>query len=158
MRVRKLLAIAKVQTTDTLWRSDDLPPRHFPVYPKTRPMRAGWQWRSARAEGDGLEFIMTSLVNIVRGDLKSTLIVETPGGYSVVSRYEFHSSHPGLHAHAHCERAGIEVGATGMGDLLRVPPADAKHRHTAPISHSTFWEESRRFFRVKDDLGPLFKS
>lgn len=101
---------------------------------------------------------MTSLVNIARGDLKSTLMVGATGGYSVVARYEFHSSHPGLHSHAHCDRSGIELGATGMGDLARVPKADGFHRHTAAISHSTFWEESRRFFRVKDDLGPLFKS
>lgn len=158
MRVRHLIKLPKVQTTDTAWRDDDMPPRACPIFSKSRPTRAGWRWRSARAKADGHEFVLVALTNVRRGDLKATLMIQTPAGYSVVGRYEFHASHPGLHIHAHCGRGGIENGASGMDDLARIPRADRRHNHVAALSVSTFWEEARRFFRINDDLGPLFAS
>ncbi len=158
MRVRHLAKTKKVQIADTGWRSDDMPPRACPIFTKSRPSRAGWQWRSAKAEGSDREFILVALANINRGDLKAMMIVKTGSGHAVVGRFEFHSSHPGLHAHAHCERGGIEPGATGLDKLIRIPRAGAKHNRVAALSLSTFWAEARRFFRVYDDLGPLFSS
>lgn len=157
MRVRHLAKTPKVQIADTGWRIDDMPPRACPIYSKSRPTRAGWQWRSAKAEADGQEFTLVALANISRGDLKAILITKTGSGHSVVSRYEFHTSHPGLHAHAHCGRSGIEDGATGMDGLARIPRLGARHNRVAALSLSTFWVEARRFFRIHDDLGPLFK-
>jgi len=157
VRVRRATGKSKLQITDTLWRDDDMPPRFCPIYTKTRPARAGWRWRSARADAGDEEFMLVALVHPKRGDMKSTLLVKRDEGYSVVSRYEFHSSHPGLHVHAHCDRAGIEIGASGMDELQRVPPSKGRVTRQVPLSISTFWEESRRFFRIKDDIGPLFR-
>ena len=156
LNVRRLINMRKVQTADTTWRDDDMPPRNCPIFSRSRPTRAGWRWRSARAKANGREFVLVALTNVRRGDLKATLMIETPAGYSVVGRYEFHASHPGLHLHAHCDRGGVETGPSGLDDLTRIPPADRRHSRVVPLSVSTFWDEARRFFRIDDDLGPLF--
>ena len=156
MRVRHIAAIQKVQVDDTQWSLSDVPPRRCPINSKTKPIRAGWQWRSIKAEGGGRKFIAYAEANIRRGDYKSILIEDTPSGFSVIARFEYHSSHPGLHVHAHCERGGIEIGATGMGNLIRIPPVNKKHRRIAAFTLSTFWQEARRFYNIVDDNGPLF--
>lgn len=156
MRVRHLTRLRKLEGQDTQWKTDDVPPRHCPIISKTKPIRAGWQWRSLKAAAGERKFILYAEVNIRRGDYKSILIEETVNGPSVIARYEFHSSHPGLHIHAHCERGGIEVGATGMGNLQRIPPNGHEHRRKVALSVSTFWTEARRFYGIVPDLGPLF--
>ena len=83
-------------------------------------------------------------------------MVDTPEGASVVGRFESHGSHPGVHGHAHCYRGGIEVGASGLDNLVRCPPADKPHRRTNAWTENSFWEAARRFFRVTDNFGPLF--
>lgn len=157
MRVRHLARLPKTQAADTGWRSDDMPPRACPINPKSRPSRAGWQWRSAKAKAEGNDFVLVALANVNRGDFKAMLIVQTATGHSVIGRFEYHASHPGLHVHAHCDRGGLEDGATGMDSLVRIPPARAHHNRIAALTLSTFWKEARRFFRVNDDLGPLFE-
>ena len=84
------------------------------------------------------------------------LIRETDAGASLVGRFEYHSSHPGLHAHAHCERSGIEMGGSSIDNLVRFPPADGKHRRMSAWTEATFWEASKRFFRVRQNQGTLF--
>jgi hypothetical protein len=79
-------------------------------------------------------------------------MVETGAGVSVVARFEHHGSHPGLHGHAHCERGGIEVGASGLDNLVRVPAAQEPHRRTNAWTEQTFWDSARRFFRVTDQV------
>lgn len=85
-------------------------------------------------------------------------MIETTIGAAVVARFETHGSHPGVHGHAHCERGGIEVGASGLDNLVRCPPADHVHRRTNAWTESTFWDAARSFFRVRDDFGPLFNN
>lgn len=156
MRVRRLIAAPKRPVSDTNWRTDDIPPRYCPIYARTRPNRAGWQWRSLRAQGNGRRYTLVAFVNLRRANWKSVLILEADGHASVVGRFEYHPSHPGLHLHAHCERGGIEPGPGGLDGLARIPSLGAPHRATGSLTVSTFWEEARRFFRVRDDLGPLF--
>ena len=123
MRVRHLIQQKTRQKTDTGWSSNDLPPRHAPIYSKIRPIRAGWKWRSATYDANGVKFILTALSNSRRDNWQSFLMVETTSGVSVVARFEHHGSHPGLHGHGHCDRGGIEVGATGLDHLIRAPKA-----------------------------------
>lgn len=148
MRVRHLIQQRKVQKSDTGWSSNDLPPRHAPIYSKSRPSRAGWKWRSAVCDAPGTKFILTALCNTRRDNWQSFLMVETGSGVSVVARFEHHGSHPGLHGHGHCARGGIEIGATGLDDLLRTPKAGIYHRRINAWTEHTFWEAARRFFRV----------
>jgi len=165
MRVRHLVSERKIERYDTGWSINDLPPRHAPIFAKTRPIRAGWKWRSARAEGVAdnhiLEepvrsYILTAICNPSRDNWKAFLIVETADGPSVVGRFEYHGSHPGIHIHTHCERCGIEIGGSGLDNLVRVPPAGQFHRRVNAWTEGTFWTAAKRFFRIEDDNGPLF--
>lgn len=83
------------------------------------------------------------------------LILEAESGPSVIARLEYHGSHPGVHAHAQCDRGGVEIGATGIDNLSRFPSANAPHRRTNAWTENTFWEAAKRFFRVEDQKGPL---
>lgn len=155
MRLRHLIAEAKTMTDSTSWSAADLPPRHAPVFARTIPMRAGWRWRSARAEGGGLNYTLLAQCNARRGDWKALLMVEVAGGHSVVARLEDHASHPGLHVHAHCDRGGIEVGAVGLDELTRTPNARKRHRRVQAWTEGTFWEAAKRAFRVAELRGSL---
>ena len=158
MRLRHLIAKRKLLISETPWSTADLAPRHAPVYSKTKPMRAGWKWRSARAKTEGLHFILTAECNIGRDNWKAMLIVETEAGSSVVGRFEYHGSHPGLHTHGHCQRGGVETGGGSLDNLVRTPRNAAHHRRINGWTEKTFWEAAKRFFRIKADEGPLFKN
>jgi hypothetical protein len=133
-----------------------MPPKHAPIYSKTKPIRAGWQWKSAKINCDvETEYMLVDEINQKRDNWKAFLIVETQTGYSVVARFEHHSSHPGVHAHAHCERGGLETGLTGLDNLSRIPKAGRFHRRTNAWTETTFWEAAKRFFCVNDPKGPL---
>jgi hypothetical protein len=155
MRVRKLLIEPKVQQTDSNWRRDNMQPRHAPVFRRTRPVRSGWQWRSARAESANREYILTAFCNPSRDNWQAMLILCEEAGASVIARYEFHGSHPGLHVHADCARSGLETGPTSIDNLPRRPVARAVHRRTGAWTENSFWEAARRFFRVRERKGSL---
>lgn len=156
MRVRRLVGGHKTQTTDTSWSIGDLPPRHAPFNEKTRPIRAGWKWRSAKASGGGQEFVLTALCNPKRDKWQAVLSVQGALGWSVVGRFEHHGDHPGLHVHSHCGRSGVEVGSSGMNDLARIPDVGEHHRRNSPWNEASFWEAAKTFYRIKELMGPLF--
>ncbi len=157
MRVRHLISQKKTQRSDSGWQTTDMPPRHSPIYTKSRPIRAGWKWRAAHCESEnGVKYILTALCNTARDNWKAVLMLETDAGTSVVARFEHHGSHPGLHAHSHCERGGTEVGAGGLDDLVRAPKEGKTHRRNNAWTETTFWQAARKFFRIEDDNGPLF--
>lgn len=158
MRVRRIVGMRKIQSTDTLWSTADLPPRHAPFNEKTRPVRAGWKWRSAKASDGSQEFVLTALCNPKRDKWQAVLAVHGAIGWSVVGRLEHHGDHPGLHIHSHCGRSGVEVGSSGMNDLARIPEVRRLHRRILPMNEASFWEISRRFFRIRETMGPLFEN
>lgn len=153
MRVRHLVAEAKKQTGVTEWREDDIQPRYAPCFTKTYPQRNGWLWRSAtaRCEETNREYVLLCRCHIQKDDWKATLILKKDGGGSVVSRYEFHSSHPGLHVHANCNTSGEVVGPTGMSEVDRIPNKDNKVRRHNAWTKETFWSSSKKFFRIQED-------
>ena len=155
MRVRNLINEIKVTEADGQWSTKDLQPRYAPIYAKTKPIRAGWQWRSSRVVSAGEHYILLAECNPRRNNWNAKLIRETEYGASVVARFESHASHPGLHVHAHCDRGGIETGATGLDNLIRIPPIGAMHRRSNAWTETTFWEAAKRFFRVREEQGVL---
>jgi hypothetical protein len=156
MRVRHIVSSEKIIITETRWSTKDMPPKHAPIYLRTKPVRAGWQWKSAKMKREtSPEYILVAECNPKRNNWKAMLIVETDAGPSVVARFEYHGSHPGLHAHAHCERGGIEIGASSIDDLPRIPKAGRLHRRTNAWTESTFSEAAKRFFRIEVEKGPL---
>lgn len=156
MRVRSLCRVRKHLQSDTGWQRSDLPPRHDPLISRTKPIRGFWQWRSAKAaSADCRNFVLVALCNSAKGNWKSHLLIATPSGHSVVARFEHHSSHGGLHIHAHCDRGGVDIGPTGMDNLSRVPRIGRERRNVA-WTETTFWQAALRFYRIEEPLGPLF--
>jgi hypothetical protein len=43
-----------------------------------------------------------------------------------------------------------------LGNLIRIPPAGNRHRSATALTLQTFWARARRFYRIDDNLGPLF--
>lgn len=157
MRVRHIIATDKTLQSDSGWMKTDMQPRHAPIYLRTKPIRAGWQWRSGRCltRIGSEEFILLAECQPARDNWKAVLIKIVADGSSVVGRFEFHGTHPGVHLHAHCDRGGVEVGASGMDKLARFPAVGETHRRTTAWTEKTFWEAAKRFFRVADPKGPL---
>lgn len=154
MRVRHLITESKTEESDTRWRSSDLQPRYAPIYPRTRPIRAGWEWRSARAVGTDRRYVLLAQCNPNRGNWQSLLILEGSEGPSVVARFEDHGSHPGLHTHVDCERVGVDTGPNSLDDLARLPSAHNYHRRKRAWTREEFWTASQRFFRVATEQEP----
>ena len=158
MRVRKLIREQKTLGTDTNWQTRDLQPRYAPLFTRTLPIRGGWQWRSGKATGDTGNFVLLAKCNPAYDNWQAILIfVGDDGTASAVTRFEHHGSHPGLHAHAHCERSGVEPGSTSLDDLVRAPKAEQGryHRRRNSWTPDTFWVAAKRFFRIQESIGSL---
>lgn len=153
-RLRWLVAERKQILTDTGWRHDDLPPRLSGIYPKTRPIRAGWEWRSVLTSGSAYKHIFLTQINEDRDNWLAWLVAISPAGGSIICRYEYHGSHPGFHLHAHCERGGIETGPATINGLLRIPGASSAGMVTT-IRRDSFWERAREKFRIDFPTGTL---
>ncbi len=112
MRVRRLIATPKLQTSDTGWSANDMPPRHCPIYTEPSADLRFMEMRSTVAcEVGGTRHFLVALCNTRRDNWQAFLIVDTTIGVSVVARFEHHGSHPGLHGHAHCDRGEpLETG------------------------------------------------
>lgn len=154
MRVRHIVAQRKYIDSETQWSTKDMLPKHAPIYPKTKPMRAGWTWKSARCVTATQNFILVAECNPQRANWKAALLLETPAGFSVVGRFEDHGSHPGLHCHSDCNTSGLEVGTKSL-DVGRIPSAKAFHRRSRHWTESSFWNAATAFFRVEYRIGPL---
>ena len=158
MRVRHLISEDKALESDTDWQTSDLQHRHAPIFPKTTPIRAGWKWRSAKACGATGDFILLAKCNPNRDNWQAVIMkLFEDGSASAVGRFEHHGSHPGLHAHAHCERSGIDLGTPSLDDLVRVPAVGpgSYHRRQNAWTERGFWEAAKRFFRVQERRGQL---
>lgn len=157
MRLRKIIAEPKVLVSDTQWRTDDMQHRYSSIFEKTKPIRAGWKWRSVTATGEtGREYVFLTQCNPVKDQWKAWLIYRLPSGHaSLISRLEDHGTHPGLHVHAHCERGGLEEGSASIDSLARIPPPERPHRRKHAWREQTFWEQARRHFRIEHPRGTL---
>lgn len=155
MRVRHIITTPKDLVSDTGWQTKDLPPKHAPIFVKTRPIRGGWRWRSARANDGASDYMLTALCDPNRDNWKSFLSLQLQNGSSIVARFEHHGSHPGLHTHSDCGRSGLELGAQSLDNLSRFPSAKTFHRRTHTWTENGFWDASKAFFRIKDKTGTL---
>jgi hypothetical protein len=154
MRVRRTVRLRKVMGDHSGgWSKKDLPPRWCPVFLRKRPIAGDWQWRAARAASGAREFTVVAQCNPSRGNWKALLIERADSGASVVARFEYHSGHPGLHIHSHCERSGLETGPTSLDALARIPPANARHRRTHAFTLQSFWEAALRFFNIVESAA-----
>jgi len=153
--VRGFIRTRKTLTSDTNWQTGDIPPRHSRIFAKTKPMGPSWEWRSAQVSSADGDYVLLAQCNQNKMNWKAILIRLDVAGASVVSRFEDHASHPGLHAHAHCERSGVEIGATSLDNLARIPMNNKRHRRKTAWTKRTFWEAAKRFFHIHDAKGNL---
>ncbi len=79
-------------------------------------------------------------------------MVKTDDGWSVVCRYEFHRTHPGLHIHSHCDHSGILVGPESLNEVARIPQNDSERRRNFVWAKNTFWNSSLNFFRISGTI------
>ena len=155
MRVRHLIVRAKTITSDTNWKSEPLPPRFSGIYPKTRPLKPGWKWRSAQAHCTENEYILLCEVNEQKDNWRAWLIKKIGDEGSLVSRLEFHGNHPGIHAHADCSRGGLEVGPSSIKVPVRIPGVGSGRQRPPPTRPDLFWDMARKHFRMDYKKGSL---
>jgi hypothetical protein len=154
LNVRAAITAPKKMSSDTGWKDTDMPPKHAPIYTKSRPSRAGWKWRSAKADNNGREYVLVTMCHPSRGNWKSMLIEVSDQASRVIGRFEYHSTHPGLHGHANCN-SSLAFGSVGLDDLTRYPSNSSFHRRKSAWTENGFWEASKRFFRVEESKGSL---
>lgn len=154
MRVRHIIARDKFLETQTAWSEKDMPPKHAPIYLKTKPIRAGWRWRSAKCISLDGNFTLVAECNPGRGNWKAMLLLERDGGHSLIARFEDHGSHPGLHCHSDCDVSGLEVGPKTI-DARRIPSANSFHRRSTAWTENRFWDAAKAFFRIRNRPGSL---
>ncbi len=157
MRVRKIVREPKLLTSDTNWRTDDMQPRYSWIFQRTKPIRAGWKWRSVIAtDSANREYLFLTQCNPERDEWKAWLILRASSSESsLVSRLEYHGTHPGLHVHVDCQRGGLEQGPASIDRLARIPLVAKHHRRKHTWREQSFWEQARRHFRIEHPRGPL---
>lgn len=154
MNVRAAIITTKIMSSDTGWKNTDMPPKHAPIFIKSRPTRAGWKWRSAKAVYNDQEYVLVTMCHPSRGNWKSMLIEVSDQTSKVIGRFEYHSTHPGLHVHANCN-SSLAFGSSGMDNLTRYPSVSSFNRRKSAWTESGFWEASKQFFRVQERRGSL---
>jgi hypothetical protein len=156
MQIRPILRRSKTMTSDTGWSTKDLPPKHSLIFTRTRPIRAGWRWRSARGKCEaGNEYVLLAQCNPGKANWQAVLILRggnTVGAF-VIARFEYHGSHPGVHAHANCDKGILIPGAKGLNNLSRLPAIGALHRRKFAWTDVTFWEAAKDFFKFETASG-----
>lgn len=155
MRIRHIIEKPKVIRHDTHWRTDEMPSKFSGVYPKTMPARPKWKWRSALASDGEWEYILLCQVNEGKDNWLAWLIRRDDDAGSVVSRYEYHGDHPGLHVHADCSRGAIEFGPTSIKVPLRIPRLKSRGTRPAPARADLFWKNACLHFRCDYEKGVL---
>ena len=153
MRVRKLIKCQKDLVTSTSWSHGKLTKRHAPVFEKTRPIRAGWQWRSGKATNQDDDYVLLALCNPGKDNWKAILMAKLTDGWSTVARLEYHASHPGLHVHSDCRNSGLQTGPPSMDIRNRIPKTDQRHLRIQGWTCDGFWNRAMQFFKISDPGG-----
>lgn len=141
MTTRRIALARKSISSDTGWKTGNLPPRHAPVFSKSKPHRPGWEWRSLRIlDDDGNVYICLFEISPNFGKWNSRLIAKCDdGSWAVLIRLEDQPGKSGLHVHANCYGERL-YGAESMNMPERIPQHDSLHRRqTAWTKHSFFF-------------------
>ena len=154
MRIQDHVSDRKHAGSDTGWLTGAVPPRHAPVYVRSRPMGRGWMWRSMAVSSEECEYRLFVQCHPSKDDWKAWLI-EVNDASSVVCRLEHHGSHPGRHVHADCSKERPD-GPLSIGSGIRIPAAKSHHRENIGHDPEAFWRYSKKFFRIVDRQGVLF--
>lgn len=153
--IKELVKCKKTTSTDTGWKFTDIPPKHAPIFGKTRPVGRGWKWRSCVVTSEADEFVLFVSINPSKDNWKAWLIKKSSSGAGLVARLEHHGSHPGLHAHADCDAEEFQAGPSSIQAKGRYPKSTSGHRRKNSWTENGFWEASRKSFNISDRKGSL---
>lgn len=148
MRVRHLIEERKTILQSTDWSYSGTPPRHVPVFQQTFPIGKDWQWKSASAQNGKNEYVLHVRCNVKKDDWMAWLMIKLEEGWSIVGRFEYHSSHPGLHVHASCLSSGLLLGKQSISACDRIPTGGRYHRRIQAWTPDVFWKRALNFFRI----------
>ena len=148
MRVRHLIEERKTRLQATGWSNSGTPPRHVPVFQQTFPIGKGWQWKSVSAQSGNNDYVLHVRCNVTKGEWKAWLMIKRDGGWSIVGRFEYHSSHAGLHVHASCVSSGVLLGEKSISECDRFPAGGRYHRRIQAWTPDGFWNRALKFFRI----------
>lgn len=151
MQSMRSIAIAtKRLIEDTGWKSGTIPPRHAPVFKRTKGMPPGWQWRSVRLQCEEGDLVLLLKAVPVRNKFQAWLMRPGRAGAGVLLlRIEDQPGKRGLHVHVDCENEP-PAGPAGIGaEPPRYPPHGSRHRRTQDWTRETFWEQVRVMLRIE---------
>jgi hypothetical protein len=155
LRARHLIHEKKTTVASTDWSYGGTPPRHVPVFQRTFPIGKGWQWRFVSAKNDKNAYVLHVRCNSEKDERKAWLMIKLEKGWSIVGRFEYHSSHPGLHVHSNCVSSGLLVGEKSISECDRFPDGGRYHRRIQAWTPDVFWNRALKFFRIVDERGTL---
>lgn len=141
---RKLKTIEK----DTGWKTGAIPPRHAPVYVKSKRLPPVWQWRAIHLKASEGRAICLLQVSPTFGKWQAFLFVEVNQDvWTTLARLEDQPRQSGLHAHGACD--GQEVtGPPSINLPDRVPPHRSYHRRQTSWTEETFYRAACNFYNI----------
>ena len=133
MRLKEIIRNPKEDIDWGKWQSGRMPRKEFPLSKlKSRKYRLGasYRWRICRFSQGGENFRVWVRFRPYLGQYSAVLGVEEDGDMVVLSRYEFHGTHPGWHVHAACKNVSNIVSGRLLSQIhLRIPKQGKFHRH-----------------------------
>ena len=158
--MRDIVRLPKKILSDTGWKIGPIQPRYAPVFPKSRPLPPGWEWRAFSLEAPDEQLTLLLQTASGRNKYMAWLMRSGKAGTGVLLvRIEDQPGKRGLHVHADC-RNPLRSGPAGLGaGGMRYPGHGNRHRRTQNWTRDTFWRQVRDMLRVehfdKDGQGPL---
>lgn len=138
--------LKKVVSSDTGWKTGPIPPRHAPIFKKSKPLGPAWEWRSLELRCPE-RMICLIEVSPAFGKWKAWLIDAAQEEAAVLIRLEDQPGKSGLHIHADCD--GREM--TGPQSAMmphRLPYHGNYHRRTPAWTKKSFVTVAASTFRI----------
>lgn len=133
---------------DTGWKQGKVPPRHAPIFPKSKPLGPAWEWRSLHLDIQGMNAVCHFQVSAAFGKWKAYLLVESsPGIWTALMRYEDQPRQSGLHVHGACDGQDL-TGPASINMPDRVPAHRSRHRRQVTWTRQTFFRAACDFYRI----------
>lgn len=134
----------------TPWSSATIGTKYSP-YPHTRPCGRNWEWRAQIACGRSGQFILFCEVNIQNNGFKAQLIYQKETRW-MLTRWESHSSHPGIHVHSWCNEEAVPALSASIQAPYQIPRhEDYKRRSNVKWTRKSFWTAACHAFNIHDE-------
>ncbi len=148
MTPRDAVRASKTVISDTGWKTGAIPPRHAPIFKKSKAALPNWQWRSLELVGTN-RMICLIEASPAYGKWKAWLIDSPEGGdAAVVMRLEDQPGKSGLHIHADCDGGNL-TGPQSINLPQRIPSHGKRHRRGPVWTTHSFVAVAAKTFRIR---------